>query len=66
MRPLHVWRFPIVLFKCYHNNNGSESTVVETVEQTWIEHHVAEPLEIENPKIPKSTPPIAHLYGISL
>jgi hypothetical protein len=28
----------------YHNNYGSESTVVETVEQTWIELHLAEPM----------------------
>jgi hypothetical protein len=28
---------------CYHNNNGSESTVVKTFELTWVEYHVAEP-----------------------
>jgi hypothetical protein len=26
--------------------NGSESTVVKSVEQTWIGHHVAEPVRI--------------------
>jgi hypothetical protein len=29
--------------KCYNNNNGSETTVIETVEQTWVVYHVAEP-----------------------
>jgi peptidase E len=33
-----------LLSKCYHNNNGSESTVDETVEQTWDVYHVAEPV----------------------
>jgi hypothetical protein len=28
---------------CYHNNNGSESTVVESIEQIEIEHQVVEP-----------------------
>jgi hypothetical protein len=28
---------------CYHNNNGSQTTVVQNVEQTWIVSHVAEP-----------------------
>jgi hypothetical protein len=29
----------------YHNNNGSESAIVKTVELTWVEYryHVAEP-----------------------
>jgi hypothetical protein len=31
------------LSKCYHNNNGSQTTVVKTVEQTGVVCHVAEP-----------------------
>jgi hypothetical protein len=30
-------------FLVYHNNNGSESTIVKTVELTWVLYHVAEP-----------------------
>jgi hypothetical protein len=40
----NVWRRSIsAISLCYHNNIGSESTVFEGVEQTWIVHHAAEP-----------------------
>jgi hypothetical protein len=42
MRPLHVWPHE-VLSLCHHNKNGSENTVVKTVELTWVEYHIAEP-----------------------
>jgi hypothetical protein len=32
------------LLYCYHNNIGSESTVVKTVELTCVVYHVAEPI----------------------
>jgi hypothetical protein len=32
------------LVLCYHNNNGSDSTVGKTVELMWVEYHAAEPV----------------------
>jgi hypothetical protein len=29
----------------YNNQNGSDSTVVKTIELTWVEYHVAEPVQ---------------------
>jgi hypothetical protein len=40
----NAWRRSVrVLSQCYHNNNGSQSTVVKTVEHTRVVFHVAEP-----------------------
>jgi hypothetical protein len=36
MRPMHVR----ALSKCLHNNNGSESTIVKTVELTCVEYTI--------------------------
>jgi hypothetical protein len=36
------------LSKCYHNNIGSESPVVKTIELKWVVYHVAEPKYLMN------------------
>jgi hypothetical protein len=36
---IHIWR----IFLVNHYNNGSQNTVVETDEQTWVVYQVAEP-----------------------
>jgi hypothetical protein len=41
--PERLSEFGARTFQCYHNNNGSESAVVKTVELTWVECHVAAP-----------------------
>jgi hypothetical protein len=40
----NAWRRSVrALSSCYHNNNGSQSTVDKTVELKWVLYHVAEP-----------------------
>jgi hypothetical protein len=42
MRPI-LYMCGAALSLCNHNNNGSESTVVKTVELRRVVYHVAEP-----------------------
>jgi hypothetical protein len=42
-------RLPVCAYLVNHNNNGSQSTVVETVEQTGVVCHEAEPMKFVTP-----------------
>jgi hypothetical protein len=43
----NAWRRSVrALSSCYHNNTGSESTEVKTVELRWVVFHVAEPAKV--------------------